>query len=421
MKGNLKLLILCILMLRITSYSFTQHIPDSLFKYMEIAVENNPAVLQKFSEYEAALKKVPQLGSLPDPQLDIGFFLSPMELLMGYQIADIRLMQMFPWFGVLKNAKDEMSLMAKAKFEVFRDSRLQLYYDVQKTWYELFRLRKEINISQKNIDILKVIEQVAIVRFKSEGTELSDLYRIQIEIGELENKISGLHDQEQTIIARFNNYLNRAPKISVYTPDFLLSDTLALDISLITDSIRDNNPLLNMAEYEYKAYLAQKKMVTKMGAPMLGVGLNYSILTKNDMSVSSMNGKDMLMPMVSITLPIYRKKYRAMQEEAELLSKASLHNYQSAANSLNTEYYDAVRLYQDALRRIKLYENQYMLASKSLEIMLKSFSTSVTSITDVLKVRQQTLDYELKQIEAITDLNIANAWISRLMANTENQ
>ncbi len=421
MKGNLKLLILCILMLRITSYSFTQHIPDSLFKYMEIAVKNNPAVLQKFSEYEAALKKVPQLGSLPDPQLDIGFFLSPMELLMGYQIADIRLMQMFPWFGVLKNAKDEMSLMAKAKFEVFRDSRLQLYYDVQKTWYELFRLRKEINISQKNIDILKVIEQMAIVRFKSEGTELSDLYRIQIEIGELENKISGLHDQEQTNIARFNNYLNRVPKISVYTPDFLLSDTLALDISLITDSIRDNNPLLNMAEYEYKAYLAQKKMVTKMGAPMLGIGLNYSILTKSDMSVSSMNGKDMLMPMVSITLPIYRKKYRAMQEEAELLSKASLHNYQSAANSLNTEYYDAVQLYQDARRRIKLYENQYMLASKSLEIMLKSFSTSVTSITDVLKIRQQTLDYELKQIEAITDLNIANAWISRLMANTENQ
>lgn len=110
-----------------------------------------------------------------------------------------------------------------------------------------------------------------------------------------------------------------------------------------------------------------------------------------------------------------------MQEEAELLSKASLHNYQSISNSLDTDFYNAVQLYRDANRRIRLYENQFLLASKSLEIMLKSFSTSLSSLTDVLKVRQQTLDYELKQVEAITDMNIAEAWISRLAANTEIQ
>jgi len=35
-----------------------------------------------------------------------------MELVSGNQVADIKLMQMFPWFGVLRNAKDEMSFMA---------------------------------------------------------------------------------------------------------------------------------------------------------------------------------------------------------------------------------------------------------------------------------------------------------------------
>ena len=63
------------------------------------------------------MQKVPQVGSLPDPELSLGVFLSPMELVSGNQVADIRLMQMFPWFGVLKNAKDEMSLMANAKYE----------------------------------------------------------------------------------------------------------------------------------------------------------------------------------------------------------------------------------------------------------------------------------------------------------------
>jgi outer membrane protein TolC len=85
-------------------------------------------------------------------------------------MADMKLMQMFPWFGVLKNAKDEMSLMAKAKFELFRDTKLQVYYDVQRTWYELFMLRKNISISEKNIEILRIIEQLLFIKYKAPTT-----------------------------------------------------------------------------------------------------------------------------------------------------------------------------------------------------------------------------------------------------------
>jgi hypothetical protein len=144
---------------------------DSLFKYLEIAAKNNPTVLQKFAEYQAALQKIPQAGSLSDPELSMGVFLSPMELMDGKQVADFRLMQMFPWFGVLKNAKDEMSLMAKAKFELFRDAKLQVFYDVQRNWYELFKIQKDISISEKNLEILKIIERLTLVKFKSASSE----------------------------------------------------------------------------------------------------------------------------------------------------------------------------------------------------------------------------------------------------------
>ena len=45
------------------------------------------------------------------------------------------------------------------------------------------------------------------------GSGLADLYRVQIEIGELENNISLLKSQLTTITARFNTYLNR-PSLS---------------------------------------------------------------------------------------------------------------------------------------------------------------------------------------------------------------
>jgi len=127
-----------------------------------------------------------------------------------------------------------------------------------------------------------------------------------------------------------------------------------------------------------------------------------------------MNGKDMIMPMVIVTLPIYRKKYNAMREESILLKTATAQNYEATANSLHTEYYQAVQLYEDSKRRIKLYDNQYQLASKSFDLMLESFSVSTSALTDVLRIRQQTLDYELKQVEAVADFNTAIAWLKRL-------
>jgi hypothetical protein len=45
---------------------------------------------------------------------------------------------------------------------------------------------------------------------------------------------------------------------------------------------------------------------------------------------------------------------------------------------------------------------------------MKDFSSSAAELTEVLRVRQQTFDYELKQAEAVADYNTAVAWLRRL-------
>ena len=464
------ILLASIIVLSYSVYSQT----DSLTYYLELAAKNNPSVQQKFTEYQAALQKVPQVGSLPDPELNVGVFLSPMELVAGKQLADIRLMQMFPWFGVLKNAKDEMSLMAKAKFESFRETKLQVFYDVQRTWNDLQKVQQSIRINEKNLEILHSLERLSLVKFKaaspsggsssgptgssgnpasasnssgmntmggnsgtlapqasvmpsssmasSGGSGLTDIYRIQMETGELENSIALLKNQEQTILVRFNSYLNRKPLSTVTLPEKLAADSLVYSILAVSDSMFSLSPMLGMLAYEQQSLEARKTMVTKMGYPMVGLGVNYSLIGKDPLAMApDMNGKDMVMPMVTVTLPIYRKKYKAMREEVELMKTANKQGYQATQNSLQTEYYEAIQLFQDAQRRMKLYQNQYELAEKSLNILQKSFSVSGSGLTDVLRIRQQTLDYELKKIEAISDNNTAIAWIKRLTACAEIQ
>jgi outer membrane protein TolC len=245
---------------------------------------------------------------------------------------------------------------------------------------------------------------------------LADLYRIQIEIGDLENNKALFLNQQNVLVAQFNSYLNRPVVSQVALPDTLSADTLGISLSAVTDSMLTNNPMLGMLQYEQKSLESRKKMVTKMGYPMIGLGLNYSVINKNEMITADMNGKDMIMPMVTMTLPIYRKKYKAMQTETDLLKAATAQNYTASANNLKTEYYQAIRLYQDAQRRVTLYSNQSLLAGKTLDIMMQSFAVSGSGLTDILRIRQQTLDYDYRQVEAVADFNTAIAWLKRLMA-----
>lgn len=473
-RRNVNRIVLIFLVLLFSSGAFSQQ-SDSLINYLKIAVKNNPTVMQRYNEYHAALEKVPQVGSLPDPQLEMGVFLSPMELMAGNQVADIKLMQMFPWFGVIKNAKDEMSLMAKAKYETFRDAKLQVNYDVQRTWFDLYKIRHNIRISQENVELLKTIERLTLVKFRSGSlsggstvssgggmsrgttapnagsssgmnfmggssgsptvsrseastgsssmgsssgtTSLSDVYQIQIETGNLEDNIATLRNEEQVVLARFNSQLNRPLKTSVYVPNLLPNEPLNIAYLSVSDSMFTRNPMLGMLQYEQQSLEARVKMQRQMGLPMVGLGVNYSVISKSPMSTSPMNGQDMIMPMLTVTLPIYRKRYNALQAETKFLKTATEQNYQATANALQTEYYEALQLYNDAQRRMKLYDSQSQLAKKSLDIMIKTFSSSASGLTDILRIRQQLFSYDLKQVEATTDFNKAEVWVKRLTNN----
>ncbi len=446
---------------------------DSLLSYLEIAAKKNPAVLQRFTDYRVALEKIPQVGSLPDPELTLGVFVRPMELVMGTQVADLKLMQMFPWFGTLKYAKDEMSLMAKAKYESFLDAKSQLYYDVSSSWYNLYRLNQDLRISQRNLLILNTIERLTLILYRTSagvgttspsvpgittqniqagaagmqgmpagqqatvtpgtttassmqgagmgntgaGTGLTDLYRIRIESGNLENEIALIRDRIRTATAKFNTLLDRSPRAAVAVADTLEADSLDISVTGLADSILKNNPMLKMLDLERQSFEARKKMVTRMGYPMVGIGIDYSLINKSAMVTSAGNGMDMIMPMVSATLPVYRKKYKAMQNEAELQKTSSELNYRAMANNLLNEFYQALESYEDAMRRVKLYAGQSLLAEKSLDIVIRSFSTAGNNLTDVLLLRQQTLDYELKRSEAVADINTSVAWLNKLSGN----
>lgn len=450
---------------------------QSLEDYLKIAAENNPGLKSKFYSYQASLEKVPQVGSLPDPQLSFGIFIEPMERYMGNQVMDISIMQMFPWFGTLGAAEDEATAMAKAKYEEFNETKTILFYEVKATYYSLYLLQKEISITEENIEILKTLEEIAISRLKSGetsgtsgsssgrmqqdkssgssgtsgmsgmnmqgqttsgsltrsqdlsimnqmsgGSSMVDVLRVQIEINELKNKLAQLNDSKQPLFTQFNKLLNRSSNEFVNIPDSVFPSPLPASISEMPDSIKINNPMILMLQKEEEAFLAQREMNKKMGFPMLGLGLQYSIYktrppvqdAHGNLS-QSMEAKNMIMPMLTVSVPIWRSKYDASIKEAELLHHSTGLRKEEMTNQLMVSYEEALKDFNDAERRSDLYQQQSNLAQQALNILTAQFTTAGSNFEEVLRMQQQLLDYRLRSLDAVVDQNIAVAMLERLM------
>jgi outer membrane protein TolC len=414
---------------------------------------------------------MPQVGSLPDPQLTMGYFLSPMELLGGNQRADIKLMQMFPWFGELKAAKDEASKMALAKYEQFRQTGFETAYQVKKAWYGLYRIDKEIRLVEDNLQFTHSLEQLALTNFgvastgkgvssnkairqiasgssnnqsgggmgssgnnsssqsmNQPATGMSDasnsgglinVLKVKMSIHDLENQLAFLQDQRTTQMTMFNSLLNRTPETPVLVADTLQSRLLPVDLSMIADSIVQHSPMVKMLDAEGAAYTAKKRMVTKMGYPMFGIGVDYSVIDKRPGNISMMNGKDMIMPMLTLTLPIYRNKYKSMVKEAELSRLSTFQAKQNVTNNLLISYSETLTAFNDAERRIILYKGQIDLAQRTLSLLITGFSTSGSKYDELLRMEQQLLDYRFQLIQAVVDQNSAVAMFENLMAVNE--
>ncbi len=401
--------------------------PDlGLNDYLEMAAKNNPSVQAAFKQSLAAMEKVPQVGSMPDPQMLFGLFVKPMQLLAGNQRANLELMQMFPWFGTLKTAKNEATLMARAKYEAFNSVKAELFYQVKESWYKLMKYDKEMVLIRQNLELLESLEKMATIKFQSpvglspdgkEGgqTGLQDVLRVKMEILEQKNSLDLLTDQRKTEEEKFNSLLNRDLSNPVLISDSLVAQTLPFNLPFIKDSILNRNPMLAMLGNEAGSYSYMEQKAKKMGLPMLGLGINYMVIQKREGLDPDMNGKDMFMPMVSVSVPIFRKKYTAMQNEARLMQDAVNLQTQDLKNNLMVQYRQYIENLSDAERRIKLYKEQEDLARKTTDLLLEGFATTGNDYEEVLRMQMKVLDYGFKQVEAITDYNTSVAMVEKLM------
>ena len=180
-------------------------------------------------------------------------------------------------------------------------------------------------------------------------------------------------------------------------------------------SIESENPQLGMLQEEELAYEAREEMEKKMGLPTLGIGLQYMMVNKSPTPVMEHhNGMHMVMPMVSLSLPIFRGKYKAARKESRLLQESAQEKYANTWNSLQSDLIALKHQLDDAGRKISLFAKQREIALTAYRLLVQEYVTGRSQVIDIIEIQRQLLNYQLQEAEAIAEYNTMVAAINKL-------
>lgn len=391
--------------------TLTNMIAQQLDVLIEQAIANNPEI-QKFEiQHELYVEKVNEVNTLPDTQFAAGYFISEPETRTGPQRAKISVKQSIPWFGAITARESYASSVADVKFEDLVIAKRKLVAEVSRSFYNLNTLESKKKVLVRNIKLLKNYETLALSSVENGKASAVDVLRIQMRQNDLEQLSNVIENEVLSEQSYLNKLLNRDSTILIQLDNEL---SIPIENELAISESLQVHPELTRYDKLYESVSRSELLNQKESSPMLGLGLDYiAVSERPDMSFSD-NGKDIFMPMLSISIPVFTKKYRSITRQNELRKQEISAERSDRYNTLKSKLDRAINDRYSALIGYETSTKNIKQAKDAEEILMKNYETGTINFTDVLDVQELQIKFQLAQIEAIRQFFIQSTIINYL-------
>jgi outer membrane protein, heavy metal efflux system len=375
------------------------------------ALSKNPEVQSALHAVNALQRRVPQVKSLPDPMVSVGWAgnITPFSLQKGdpSSYRGVTISEQFPYPGKLKLRGEIASKEADAAQADYEAVRRRVEAEVKAAYYNYFYYDQAIQTTQRNKELLEKLSKIAEARYRVGKAMQADVLRSQVEISLLIEKLTMLEQQRATAQARINVYLVRSPESPLppaadvepgtlrYSLDELYALAAANDTSVLRNQRMVERGRLGVAQ-------AQREFM-----PDLGVSYMY----QQRSAQPDMNGVTF-----SVNIPVfYRNKQRQGVAEASenLISAEKMRD-----NRLNEVKFELKQQYLGAKaseRLLTLYSKGVVpQSSLALESSMASYQVGNVDFLSLLANFTTLLNYETDYYRQLADYQTALARIEVL-------
>ena len=297
------------------------------------ALLNNPEIQKIDLQYKRVSEKLNEVNTIPNTEFGMGYFISEPETRTGAQRFKISVKQMLPWFGTITSRENYVGALADAKYVEIVIVKRKLMASVSQSYYKLYANKAKQEILNENINLLKTYETLALTSVEVGKTPVVDVLRLQIRQNELQQVKDVLQQEFLAEQTTFNNLLNREDDIEVtFVDDLLLPNE---DFETTKENLTFHPELLKFDKL-FRSIEQSELLNQKESSPKIGFGLDYiNVSERPDINFID-NGKDIIMPMISLSIPIFNKKHKSITKQNELEQQEILYQKKEKRNTLES-------------------------------------------------------------------------------------
>jgi cobalt-zinc-cadmium efflux system outer membrane protein len=196
----------------------------------------------------------------------------------------------------------------------------------------------------------------------------------------------------------FNNLLNRKENSEVMVVDSLV---IPQEESVQSIRVAEVHPELLKFDRLFQSVNEAEILNKKEALPKVGFGLDFiPVAERTDMVVDE-NGKDILMPMVSVSIPIFSNKYKSVSRQNEIRQNEIRAKQNDRLNKLETMLASALNDRASARITANTLLRNIEQAKDAEEILVRSYETGTIDFNDVLDIQELQLQFQTGLIDAV--------------------
>lgn len=357
--------------------AFAEESTLKLHTLVEEALLRNPDIQAARRRWEASQAVIPQVRSLPDPNLLLGYQRMPMMDPLEGPVYGFS--QKIPFPGKL-GLKGEVAARQSDRIEQeYLATQLNVVARLKRQYWDLHFIHKSIEIVEKNKLLLMQFEKTANARYSVGKTAQQDVFRAQVELSRVLDRLAVLEQEKESLHAAINRLLNRPPIGPLGTPEDIHLTPIPHDLPELARRVEAFSPILlastkSVAQEEESVSLARKEYFPDFNLSALG--------TRNERI--NENGYQI---MFGIQIPLF---YQTKQREG----------VNQAVADLSRAHEDLVATRQELLFHVKDAFERAQRATRLVKIVGKAIIPQAT-----LALQSAQAGYSVDKVDFLTLLN----------------
>jgi len=376
---------------------------SSLDAVLALLIRNNLDIQSAQAQAQASLSKYDQVGFLDDMLSQYAAFTKDISLTGSTQKHKKSVSKGFPFPGLL-------ALKSSIIDQAVEASRLQIKQITQDAitsariaYYELQFAQKEIALTRKNIGLLKSLKEQLKDSYSTNSADLSGILQVDIEIANYRNKLQIAKDKQRSKHARLSALLNLSPSFTLGKLDSLKAEKLPENTAQLIKTGKVNRVEIARLQTDLEKMKRIIRLSEKRFYPDFDAG--YSRFQNDKFTTRPKIKKSNFFAKNDAYLTETKQKYKALQLKIQALKTKTADDIQQAVSN-----------YQIQKSPHALYQNKVLpKARTSLVIAKNLYETGETSLVDVIETQKLIVNYRLKAVKALKELNINVAKVKRLV------